>query len=92
MKLLGNRVQLQLLPSAQQSPGGIHYAQGYQDDRMRFRVLAVGPGRRLKNGSIVAPEIKAGDCVLAPLYLEHTIMPDQTRIVDAESLIAVWNA
>lgn len=90
MKLLGNRVHLQLLPPTLQSAGGIHYAQSFQDDKMQFRVLAVGSGRKLKNGTVLPIEVQPGDYVLAPLYHEHTILPDGSRIVDAKELIAVW--
>jgi len=92
MRILGNRVLLQLLPPAKQSAGGIHYAQQYQDDKQQFEVLAVGPGRKIKNGTLIAPGVKPGDHVLAPLYRDFATLPDGTRIVDASEIIAVWPA
>lgn len=90
MKLLGNRVHLEPLPPQALSPGGILLVQSYQDDQMRYRVLAVGPGRKLKDGSILPPEVQPGDHVLAPLYFDHVLMPDGTRVCDLTQLIAKW--
>lgn len=90
MKLLGNRVRLMPLAQKTQSDGGIAYAERYRDDQMQFTVLNVGPGRKLKNGSVLPPEVKPGDHVLAALYHEHTILKDGTRIVDAKEILAAW--
>lgn len=62
----------------------------FQDDEKQYRVLAVGPGRKLKNGTIVPLEVKPGDCILAELYTDHAKLPDGTRIIDAKDILAVW--
>lgn len=90
MKLLGNRVLLEPLPLKVFSPGGILFTQIWQDDEKQYRVLAVGPGRKLKNGTVVPPEVKPGDYVLAELYGEHIKLPDGRRIIDAKDILAVW--
>lgn len=89
MKLLGNRVLVQPLPQATQSSGGIQYSPSYRDDQTRYRVLAVGPGRRLKNGTVIPPEVSHGDLVIAPLYHDHAILKDGCRVIDAGQIIAV---
>jgi chaperonin GroES len=64
LKLLRNTVLLQPLPPKTVSDGGVHLAMQYQDDRKQWRVLAVGPGRRLKTGLVLPPEVQPGDRVL----------------------------
>lgn len=91
MKLLGNRVHLKPVGQKKISAGGILYVQTYQDDQMQYDVLAVGPGRNLKGGTIVPPPVKPGDRVLAGLYFEHVTLPDGTKICDAEHLLAAWS-
>lgn len=86
MRILGNRVLLEPLPQATQSSGGIHLVERYQDDKMQYRVAGIGTGKRIPE------EIAVGDCVLTPLYFDHTTLEDGTgrKIVGVEQLIAVW--
>lgn len=90
MKILGNRVHVAPLPAHRFSPGGLTLVQIFQDDEKRYRVLASGPGRKLKDGTIIPTGVKRGDCVLAELYTEHVKLPDGTRIIDAKDILAVW--
>lgn len=89
LKLIGNNVLLQELPQAEKSHGGIWYSQTIRDDHTQFTVLAVGPGRRLKNGTVVKPEVERHQRVVAPLYKDHVILEGGLRIVDASQIIAV---
>jgi co-chaperonin GroES (HSP10) len=84
MRLLGNRVLLQQLPQASASHGGILLPGQYQDDRMQWRILAIGQGKK------VPSELQVGDCVLTPLYTDHVTLDDGTKIVGVEQLIAFW--
>lgn len=58
----------------------------YQDDKMQWRVLQVGTGKK------IPPEVRAGDCVLTPLYFDHYTFEDGSgcKIVGVDQLIAVW--
>lgn len=56
---------------------GEHWLHGYYDlSKSAFafaqvnegKVLAVGPGRRTKDGELIAPGVKEGDKVLLPEY------------------------
>jgi chaperonin GroES len=89
IKLIGNRVLVEEAPQAAKSAGGIHYSQHHRDDHSQFTVLAVGPGRRLKNGTVVKPEVERHQRVVAPLYRDHVQLEGGLRIVDASQIIAV---
>lgn len=86
MKILGNRVLLEPLPKPTRSAGGIHFAMPWQDDKMQWRIAALG------NGKKVPPEIEVGNFVLTPLYFNHFTLEDGTgrKIVGVEQLLAVW--
>lgn len=86
MRILGNRVLLEPLPNRTVSDGGIHFAMPWQDDKMQYRVLALGTGKK------VPPEIEVGNFVLTPLYFDHFTLEDGTgrKIVGVEQLVAVW--
>lgn len=86
MKILGNRVLLEPLPKPTVSEGGIHFVMRYQDDKMQWRVAAVGTGTK------IPAEIQVGCSVLSPLYFDHFTLEDGTgrKIVGIDQLIAVW--
>lgn len=91
MRLFGELILVEPLPQKLQSSGGILFAERYRDDRKQFKVLAVGPGRRLKNGSVIPLEIKPGDHVLAELYTDTRYeFEDGRKIIDAKQCVAVW--
>ena len=84
IRLLGNRVALAPIPPLAVSHGGIHMVGN--DDRTQFRVIGVGPGRKLRDGSRLAPEVSIGDKVYAPLTYDHVTLDDGTKIVDAGAI------
>jgi chaperonin GroES len=49
---------------------------------MQGEVIAVGPGKRLENGSLAAMTVKKGDTVLFTKYA-----PDEVEIDDEEYLV-----
>lgn len=64
----------------------------YNDDQTQYEVLAAGPGRKTKSGMLIRCPVSAGQRVLAPLYFDHVILDDGTRVCDAGQLIAVWDS
>lgn len=91
MKLLGNTVLLEPLPTAKKSSGGIFLCSRYQDDRMQWKVVAVGPGRRLKNGTMLPPECKPGDLCLCQADSGNRYkFPDGSVIVNASQIEMIW--
>jgi chaperonin GroES len=93
MRILGNRVLLKPLEPAERV-GSIFIPERFRhhDPRLvaQYRVLAVGPGRLLKNGTLVPVEVKPGDVVLTNLYSDHQTLPDGTKLVDAGQIEAHW--
>jgi len=92
MKLIGNTVLLEPLLPELRSRGGIWYDMKRRDDRMQFYVLEVGPGRKLRNGLILPPEVRVGDkclCNQEGLGVRHKF-EDGRVLVDAEIILMIW--
>lgn len=92
MQLLGNTVLLEPLPKPAQSPGGVFYDLSRRDDRMQYYVRAVGPGRKLKDGTVLVPEVRVGDkCLCNPDRLgTRYAFEDGRIIVDADNIEMIW--
>lgn len=97
MRLLGNTVLLEPLPVKLVSPGGIHYFERYRDDRMQFRVLAVGPGRVVRKKGrpdvLIPVEVEPGDhCLTAQIHGNKLAFEDGSGriIIEADEIIAKW--
>jgi co-chaperonin GroES (HSP10) len=90
IRLLGNRVHLALVAPKLQTESGLHLVDRYLDDRMQYRVLGIGPGKRLKGGTILPIEVAPGMNVLIPRLQDSTALPDGTFIVNADQIWAAW--
>lgn len=92
MRILGNRILIAPLPAPTTSANGLHLPVNYNDPRsaQQYRVEAVGPGRRLKTGVTIPPEVMVGDYVLAPLHHDHITLDDGRKIVDASEILMRW--
>lgn len=67
IKPIGNKVLCyQVMPDTF-TKGGLHLVSKYLDDRKKFRVLACGPGKRLKDGTLAPIEASPGDIVLTEI-------------------------
>jgi len=87
LSLLGNRIQVRPLPQDEKASGSIFYAPQHKPEQQIHEVIAVGSGRRLKNGTIVEMPVKAGDHVLLDQYSlqSRTDAGEGTWIVDLDS-------
>lgn len=94
IKLLGNRVLLLPLPAESQSPSGIVFPARYSNPRVsqQYRVVDTGPGRRLKDGSILPTEVQRGEYVLIETGFEHVTFDNGVKLVDASQIIAKWGS
>jgi chaperonin GroES len=91
LKLLANTALLKRLTPPAKSDGGILYADRYRDDRRQYCVLAVGPGKRQKDGSYRAPEVQPGQCCLYnPDMGNIADLDDGTILVNAARIECVW--
>ncbi|GEK29487.1 co-chaperone GroES [Furfurilactobacillus siliginis] len=68
LKPLGDRVILQASEEEEQTVGGIVLASNAQEKPTTGKVISVGTGRVLDNGSTVAPSVKEGDTVMFDKY------------------------
>ena len=91
MKLLGNRILCKPLPKREVSTGGIVLPTTYDDNEKTFEVIAVGTGKRLKDGTRRLSEIQVGDRILHNQYHGAVFIFDNgDRILDAASVEMVW--
>lgn len=92
MRLLGNTALLAPLPPPIRTSSGLYVSARHMDDRMQWWVIAVGPGRRLRDGTIVPPEVRRGDrCLCNPdgLGVRHKFK-NGSILVDASIIEMVW--
>lgn len=91
MRLLGNRVLLERVMPVLMSPGGVHYSDQHIDDRLQYYVLAIGPGKRLKDGTTLVPDIRPGDkCLCNSGHGVLHTFEDGRIIVDVDNIQMVW--
>lgn len=94
LRLLRNRLRVSLEKTLQ-TAGGIHLPDGSNDANLGtaklFRVLDVGPGRRLENGEVLPMEVCAGDRVLCFSYTTGgRPLDDGSLIIDESVVLAVF--
>ncbi|HKT32363.1 MAG TPA: co-chaperone GroES [Gammaproteobacteria bacterium] len=83
MKLqpLHDRVIIKRLESETKSAGGIVIPDTAKEKPMKGEVIAVGKGRTLDNGQVLAPTVKAGDKVLIGKYAGSEFKIDDVEYV-----------
>ena len=65
---LGDRILIKLLEEDEKSPGGIILPDSAKEKPQEGKVVAVGKGRLLEDGTVRPLEIKVGDTVLFAKY------------------------
>ena len=76
---LQDRVLVKRVESETRSAGGIIIPDTAKEKPLEGIVIAVGDGKRLDDGTRVAPEVKAGDRVLFGKYAGTEIKVDGTE-------------
>ncbi len=76
---LQDRVLVKRVESETRSAGGIIIPDTAKEKPLEGIVIAVGEGKRLEDGTRVAPEVKAGDRVLFGKYAGTEIKVDGTE-------------
>jgi len=91
MQPLGDRVVVSRLDAEEKTPGGLFIPDQAKEKPSKGIVLAVGPGRRNKDGSRVALDVKVGDKVLFGKYSGAEIEEGGEKIVvlREEDILAV---
>ncbi|MCE5269288.1 MAG: co-chaperone GroES [Planctomycetaceae bacterium] len=87
---LGANVVIRRLPVEEQTAGGIALPPTAQKRPRQGRVLSVGDGRLLPDGSRVPHQVKEGDRVLIDDYAGAEVMvDDQILVVDEKDILAI---
>ncbi|MFH1198969.1 MAG: co-chaperone GroES [Candidatus Omnitrophota bacterium] len=68
IKPLGDRVVIQALEAESKTKGGILLPDTAKEKPQEGKVIAVGKGKTLDNGTVATPEVKVGDKVLYGKY------------------------
>ena len=93
MKLvpLDDRIVVQRLEAEATTEGGIVLPDTAREKPQQAKVVAVGPGRMLDDGSRAGLDVKVGDTVLIGKYqgTEITIDGEEYVFLKAEDLLAV---
>ncbi len=93
MKLqpLGDRVVVERISAEEKTAGGIVLPDTAKEKPKRGKVIAVGTGRRLKDGSLQPLEVKKGDEVLFTSYAgdEFKAETKELLLMREEDILAV---
>ena len=78
---LQDRVVVRRLEEETKSAGGIVIPDSATEKPSQGEVLAVGPGKKLDNGSVQSVDLKAGDKVLFGQYAGSTVKLDGEELL-----------
>lgn len=91
LKPLSNRVVVRRVDSETVTKGGIFIPDAATEKADRGTVLAVGPGRRTKDGLLIEPAVSVGDVVLFTNRGHAIKVSDEELVVlkEDEDILAV---
>ena len=73
---LQDRILVKRIETEEKTVGGIIIPDNAKEKPMEGEVVAVGTGRRLDDGALVAPDVKVGDNVLFGKYAGNEVKLD----------------
>ena len=90
-KPLGARLVIERMEHEQKTPGGIIIPDTAKEKPTQGKVVAVGPGRRLDDGKLIALDAKVGDVVLFSKWggSEINIRNKEYIIVKEEDILGI---
>ncbi|PIQ90937.1 MAG: co-chaperone GroES [Candidatus Omnitrophica bacterium CG11_big_fil_rev_8_21_14_0_20_41_12] len=92
IKPLGDRIVVKPLEAENKSKGGILLPDTAKEKPQEAKVVAVGKGKVLENGTVQAPEVKVGDKVLYGKYSGNEITTkegEELLILREEDILAI---
>jgi len=92
IKPLGDRVVVKPLEAEAKTKGGIVLPDTAKEKPQEGKVVAVGKGKVLENGTVQAPEVKVGDKVLYGKYSGNEITTkdgEELLIMREEDILAI---
>src|SRR4051812_39630396 len=91
LKPLGNRVLAKRLEAQETVKGGIILPDSAKKKQETAKVVAVGPGKKDKEGKLISMPVKVNDVILMDKYAgqEVTIDDEEYVIVRSDDIIAI---
>ncbi|MDD5505536.1 MAG: co-chaperone GroES [Candidatus Omnitrophica bacterium] len=92
IKPLGDRIVVKPLEAESKSKGGIVLPDTAKEKPQEAKVVAIGKGKVLENGTVQAPEVKVGDKVLYGKYSGNEITTkegEELLILREEDILAI---
>jgi chaperonin GroES len=92
IKPLGDRIVVKPLEAENKSKGGIVLPDTAKEKPQEAKVVAVGKGKVLENGTVQAPEVKVGDKVLYGKYSGNEITTkegEELLILREDDILAI---
>ncbi|MBM3255294.1 MAG: co-chaperone GroES [Candidatus Omnitrophica bacterium] len=92
IKPLGDRVVVKPLEAEAKTKGGILLPDTAKEKPQEGKIVAVGKGKVLENGTVQAPEVKVGDKVLYGKYSGNEITTkegEELLIMREEDILAI---
>lgn len=91
VKPLEDRIVIKPAEQESKTASGIYLPESSKERPVRGTVIAVGPGKRLKNGNIVQPSVKKGDIVVYGKYAgsEIEIKGEQHLILSEKEILGI---
>lgn len=91
IKPLGDRVVISLVEREEKTRGGLFIPDTAKEKPMEGKIISVGEGRLLDNGTKVAPVVKAGDRVIFDKYAGREVKMDDEEylIISEKDILAV---
>ena len=90
IRLLSDKVHLWPIKPPERLPSGLYVDASRQDDKMQYKILGVGPGRRRKDGTIRPLEVKPGQMALVPFLQDCVTLSDGSIVANVNQIAAVW--
>ena len=92
IKPLGDRIVVKVLEAETKTKGGILLPDTAKEKPQEAKVVAVGKGKVLENGSVATPEVKVGDKVIFGKYSGNeftTKEGEELLILREEDILAI---
>ncbi|MXZ09735.1 MAG: co-chaperone GroES [Gemmatimonadetes bacterium] len=88
---LSDRILVRRVDAEEQVKGGIIIPDTAKETPQEAEVVAVGPGKRNKNGDIIAPAVKSGEKILIGKYAgtEIEVDGDEYVIVNEDDVLGI---
>ena len=88
---LSDRILVRRVDADEQVKGGIIIPDTAKETPQEAEVIAVGPGKRNKNGDVIAPAVKSGEKILMGKYAgtEIEVDGDEYVIVNEDDVLGI---